>query len=126
MIGWLAYDYIIATQPHQREFPDLNRQIRDRIEMSPRDWWIGITDADAMVVALDGMTGLGLTNEPDLFDFVGNRPDFDDWMAAHHPEIGYCWIDQYAAAFADRAAQEAFNDGLGPRVLRSAHLPQTA
>ena len=126
MIGWLAYDYIIATRPDECEFPALNSQIMSRIEMAPCRWWIGITAADAMLSVMDDVKGLGLTDQPDLFEFEGDRPDFDDWMAEHHPEIGYCWIDQYVVAFADRAAQQSFDDDLGQRVLRAAHLPQTA
>ncbi len=126
MIDWLAYDYIVATPPHQSECPDLNSQTMRRIEMSPRGWWIGITAADATLIGLDGMTGLALTAQPDLFEFSGNRPNFDHWMAENHPDIGYCWIDQYAAAFADRVSQAAFDHGLGPRLLRSTHLPATA
>ena len=124
MNHWLEYDYFIATLPDQCELPALNDRIMSRIEMSPRRWWIGITDADATLIALDDMTGLRSTTKPDLFEFDGNRPHFDGWMAAHHPDIGYCWLDQYVVAFADRAAQLSFNDDLGERILRCAYLPR--
>ncbi len=125
MITWLEYDYLIATQPDQSEFPTLNDQIMCRIEMSPRYWRIGITDADAMLIVLDDVKGLRSTDQPNLFEFDGNRPAFDKWMADRHPDIAYCWIDQYVVAFADRAAQLSFDDDLGERVLRSVHLPRT-
>lgn len=125
MNGWLEYDYIIASQPDECACPSLNRQITRRIEMKPRGQWISMAEADALLIVMDGAKGLRLTGNSDLFAFNGNRPDFDDWMMKHHPEIDYEWIDQYAVAFADRAAQLSFNDDLGVRVLRSRHLPRT-
>ena len=93
--------------------------------MKPRGQWISMAEADALLIVMDGATGLGLTNNRDLFHFTGNRPNFDDWMAARHPEIDYEWIDQWLVAFADRAAQLSFDDNLDVRVLRSRHLPRT-
>jgi len=125
MNRWLEYEYVVATQSNQCEFPALNDLIMRRIEMSPRRWWIGIADADAILITLDDMAGLRSTDTPDLFEFDGNRPYFDRRMAKHHPHIGYCWLDQYVIAFADRAAQLSFNDDLGEeRVLRCAYLPR--
>ncbi|MBS0489189.1 MAG: hypothetical protein JSR35_04265, partial [Proteobacteria bacterium] len=62
------------------------------------------------------------TGNPDLFEFTGNRPTFDDWMAARHPLIAYGWLDQFAVSFADPACRQSFDNDLGQRVLRSAHL----
>jgi hypothetical protein len=125
MSGWLEYDYLIASQPTETEFPRLNEQIMSRIEMSPRAQRLVITDADAVLIVLDDVKGLLPTAQPDLFNFHGNRPDFDDWMSEHHPDIGYGWIDQWVIAFADRAAQLSFDDDLAERVLRAVHLPHT-
>jgi hypothetical protein len=125
MTGWLEYDYLIASQPNECACPSLNRQITCRIEMKPRGQWLNIAEADALLIVMDGAKGLGLTSHSDLFSFVGNRPNFDGWMSANHPQIDYEWIDQYAAAFADRAAQLSLNDDLGQRVLRAKHLPRT-
>lgn len=126
MNGWLEYDYLIASQPDECACPSLNRQITCRIEMKPRGQWISMAEADALLIVMDDAKGLDLTNNRDLFHFDGNRPDFDGWMATHHPDIDYEWIDQYAVAFADRAAQLSFNDDLGERVMRAKHLPRTA
>jgi len=125
MNGWLEYDYIIASQPDECACPPLNRRITCRIEMKPRGQWISMAEADALLIVMDGATGLALTTNNDLFHFTGNRPNFDGWMAQRHPHIDYEWIDQYAVAFADRAAQLSFDDDLGVRVLRSRHLPRT-
>lgn len=126
MTGWLEYDYLIASQPDEYPCPSLTGPIMSRIEMSPRGQWLSMAEADALLIVMDGAKGLVMTSHRDLFRFVGNRPDFDDWMAAHHPEIDHEWIDQYVVAFADRAAQLSFNDDLGERVLRAAHLARTA
>ena len=126
MTGWLEYDYLIASQPDERLCPSLTRQIMSRIEMKPRGQWLNMAEADAVLIVMDGARGLVPTRHSDVFDFVGNRPDFDDWMSIHHPEIDYEWVDQFLVAFADRAAQLSFNDDLGERVLRSAHLARTA
>jgi hypothetical protein len=85
-----------------------------------------MAEADALLIVMDGATGLVMTSHNDLFDFVGNRPNFDVWMSANHPEIDYEWIDQYAIGFADRAAQLSLNDDFGMRVLRSRHVPRVA
>lgn len=126
MNGWLEYDYLIASQPDECACSSLNRQITCRIEMAPRGQWISMAEADALLIVMDDAKGLGLTSHGDLFHFEDNRPDFDDWMTTHHPEIDYEWIDRYAVAFADRAAQLSFNDDLGERVLRARHVPRTA
>jgi hypothetical protein len=123
MNGWLEYDYLIASQPAESACPSLNRRITCRIEMKPRGQWISMAEADALLIVMDGATGLALTTNNDLFHFNGNRPNFDDWMKKRHPHIDYEWIDQHAVAFADRAAQLSFDDDLGVRVLRSRHLP---
>jgi hypothetical protein len=80
--------------------------------------------ADALLIVMDDVKGLRLTNHPNRFDFDGNRPNFDNWMAIHHPNIGYRWIDQHLIGFASRAVQQSFNDDLGERVLRAHHLPR--
>jgi hypothetical protein len=126
MNDWLDYDYLIETQPGESEFPALNDEIMCRIEMSPRHFFIAITDNDALLIKMDDAVGLRMTKHSDLFEFDGNRLNFDDWMAKDHPDIGYCWVDQYVIGFADRAAQLAFNNDLGDRVLRSVHLPRPA
>jgi len=126
MTGWLEYDYLIASQPDERPCPSLARQTMDRIEMAPRGQWLNMAEADALLIVMDGATGLVMTRQSDLFDFVGNRPNFDGWMSIQHPEIDYEWIDQFLVAFADRAAQLSFNDDLGQRILRSTHLARTA
>jgi hypothetical protein len=125
MKGWLEYDYLITSKPHESEFPDLHADIASRIEMAPRCWRLSMTDADAVLIVLDDMKGLIPTGQADLFEFDGNRPDFDGWMTEHHPQIDYCWIDQFCVAFHDRAAQLSFNDDLAERVIRSVHLPRT-
>jgi hypothetical protein len=124
MNGWLEYDYLIASQPYDCACPSLDSRITCRIEMKPRGQWISIAESDALLIAMDDAKGLRLTSNRDLFHFEGNRPDLDDWMSGRHPEIHYEWIDQYAVAFADHAAQLSFNDDLGMRVLRARHLPR--
>jgi len=125
MNGWLEYGYLILSRPEECPFPSLPNQIVSRIEMSPRDQWLIMSAANAMLIVLNDAKGLLLTDHPNRFGFDGNRPDFDDWMAAHHPKIAYRWLDQWVIAFADRAAQLSFNDDLGERVLRAMHLPRT-
>lgn len=125
MIDWLEYDYLIVTQPNECPCPSLARQITSRIEMKPRGQWIIMGAADALLIVMDDAKGLLLTNHPDRFGFDGNRPDFDAWMAIHHPNVAYRWLDQALVAFADRAAQLSFNDDLRQRVLRAKHLPRT-
>lgn len=125
MIGWLEYGYVIVSRPDEDLCPSLPDEIASRIEMSPRDQWLVMSETDAMLIVLDGEKGLSLTGHPHRFGFDGNRPDFDDWMSAHHPDIAYRWLDQWVVAFADRAAQASFNDDLGKRVLRALHLPRT-
>jgi hypothetical protein len=125
MTGWLEYGYLIVSRPDEHPCPSLPSQITRRIEMSPRSQWLIMSGADAMLIVLNGATGLLLTDHPNRYGFNGNRPDFDDWMSAHHPEIAYRWLDQWVVAFADRAAQLSFNDDLGERVLRSMHLPRS-
>lgn len=124
MTGWFEYEYLIASRPDECTCPSLARQIRSRIEMKPRGQWIVMAQADALLIVMDDAKGLLLTNHPDRFGFDGNRPDFDTWMAIHHPNVAYRWLDQALVAFADRAAQLSFNDDLGQRVLRAKPLPR--
>lgn len=126
MIGWLEYGYIIVSRPDEDLCLSLPDEIASRIEMSPRDQWLVMSENDALVIVMDDAKGVTVTPHPNRFGFDGNRPDFDDWMAEHHPEIAYRWLDQWVVAFADRAAQTSFNDDLGERVLRAIHLPRTA
>ena len=90
MNGWLEYEYVIATQPDQCEFPALNDLIMSRIEMSPRRCFISMHETHGLLIFMDDMKGLSLTDDPNLFEFTGSRPHFDDWMAEHHADIGYC------------------------------------
>lgn len=115
------FEYLIASAPD--ECPSDSAADPMLIEMSPRGQWLMMADADALLIAMDDAQGLKPTAGADLFEFTGNRPNFDDWMAAHHPDISYVWLDQFAVGFADRATQLSFDNDLGKRVLRSAHLP---
>lgn len=126
MSGWLQYEYVIATQPDQSEFPALNDNIMSRIQMTACGSRLGMSDADALIVVMDDPQRLRSTGYDDVFGFDGDRLDFNIWMAERHPDIGYCWIDQWVVAFADRAAQLSFDHDFGERVLRSVHLPRAA
>lgn len=119
------FDYLIASAPDECPF-DLGAVVNPtRIEMSPRGQWLMITGNDALLIVMDGAQGLNQTGNPDLFEFTGNRPTFDDWMAARHPLIAYGWLDQFAVSFADPACRQSFDNDLGQRVLRSSHLRRT-
>lgn len=118
MSGWLEYDYLIISRPTQHPLPAMRSEIVRRIELAPRSQWLAIAEADAMLVILADGKGLGSTGHPDCFGFDGSRPAFDTWMSRRLPNVSYCWLDQYVAAFADRAAQESFNAAMGKRLLR--------
>jgi hypothetical protein len=122
--GWRDFDYLIASAPDDCLFDITDGAYR--IEMSPRGQWLLMDGNDALLIVMDDAKGLKLTASADLFEFTGDRLEFDEWMAAHHPGIGYRWLDQFAVGFADRAALQSFNDDLGERVLRAAPLPQAA
>lgn len=126
MNGWLEYDYLIVSQPDECVFDLLSETITSKTEMSARGQWIVMAQADAMLIVLNDAKGLRLTDHPDRYGFDGNRTDFDDRMAKHHPNIAYRWLDQFLVAFADRATQLSFEHDVGQRVLRSNHLPRTA
>ena len=85
-----------------------------------------MADADALLIAMDDAKGLKPTGSADLFEFTGNRPTFNDWMAARHPHIAYGWLDQFVVGFTDHASRQSFDADLGQRVLRSTHLRRTA
>ncbi len=125
-IQWRDFDYLIASAPGECPLDIGDTTIMNRVEMSPRDRWLVISEADALLIVMDGAQGLKPTGSPDLFEFTGNRPNFDDWMAADHPDIAYGWLDQFAVGFADNASRQSFDDDLGQRILRSAHLRRTA
>ncbi|HEX8056563.1 MAG TPA: hypothetical protein VF481_07875 [Novosphingobium sp.] len=119
------FDYLITSAPGECPF-DIGAVVNPtRIEMSPRGQWLMITGKDALLIVMDDAPGLNQTGNPDLFEFTGNRPNFDNWMAARHPLITYGWLDQFALGFADHASRQSFDDDLGQRVLRSAHLRRT-
>jgi len=125
MNGWRDFDYLIASAPDECPFGMIASASPSRIEMSPRGQWLFMAEADALLIVMDDVQGLSLTGSADLFEFTGNRPNFDDRMAARHSDIAYCWVDQFAVGFADRGAQLSFDDDLGERVLRFAHLSRT-
>lgn len=125
MSGWHDFDYLITSAPHECPF-DIDDGAMGRVEMSPRGQWLLMHDVDALFIVMDDAQGLKPTNSADLFEFTGNRPNFDDWMAARHPDLDYIWLDQFAVGFVDPAAQLSFNDDLGERVLRAIHFPRTA
>ncbi len=125
MTGWLEYDYVIASEPSQYEFPSLNGLIMSRIEMRPHHCLLHISPADACLIVLDDAQRPQCTADDHLYRLDGNRPDFDDWMAEHHPQIAYHWLDQWVVAFSDRAAQLSFDHDLGQRIVRSVYLRQS-
>lgn len=118
MNGWHDFDYLIASAPGECPFDIDGAANPLRIEMSQRGQWLMMADADALLIAMDDAQGLKPTSHAHLFEFTGNRPNFDDWMAAEHLDIDYEWVDQCAIAFADRASQLSLNNRLGNRVLR--------
>lgn len=125
MSGWLEYEYLIVTSPEECTFDLLDTAIASRVEMRHRNQWIVMAQADAILIVMHDAKGLRLTRHRDRFGFHGDRPGFDGWMSIHHPKIAYRWLDQYAVAFANRAAQLSFDHDLGQRVLRARHLPRT-
>jgi hypothetical protein len=126
MSGWRDFNYLIASAPNECPFDFPDSAIGSRIEMSPRGHWLVMKDADALLIVMDDAEGLKPTASDGLFEFTGNRPNFDEWMTGCHPDIDYRWLDQFVVAFADRACRASFNDDLGQRVLRAAPLPQAA
>jgi len=126
MTGWLEYDYVIVSSPGRNEFPALTENIMSRIEMRPCRWLLHISPADACMIVCDDLKGLSRMVDDEFYEFEGNRPNFDNWMVTNHPEVAYSWLDQWVIAFADRAAQLSFNDGLGERIARSVYLRQSA
>jgi hypothetical protein len=119
------FDYLIASAPGECPF-DMSAADRMHIVMSPCGLWLLMADADAFLIVMDDAQGLAAIGHADLFEFTGNRPNFDDWMAAQHPDISYGWVDQFAMGFADQAARLSFNDDFGERVLRAAPFPRQA
>jgi hypothetical protein len=119
------FDYLIVSAPDECPF-DLGASVSPTgIEMSPRGQWLMMDGNDALLIVMDGAQGLKPTGSADLFEFTGNRPSFDDWMAADHPDIAYGWLDQFAVGFPDHASRQSFDNDLGQRVLRSSHLRRT-
>lgn len=121
MSGWRDFDYLITSAPHECPF-DIDDGAMGRVEMSPRGQWLLMHDMDALLIVMDDAQGLKPTSSADLFEFTGNRSNFDEWMAAQHPGLDYIWLDQFAIGFADPAAQISLNVDLGVRVLRCAYL----
>jgi hypothetical protein len=121
---WRNFHYVIASAPGQCPF-DLHNVPAARIEMIPQGQWIIMADADACFVAMAGAQGMIATPQANCFDFVGNRPNFDDWMAMYQPEVTYRWRDDFVIGFADDRTRQAFNTELGGRVVLYTHL-QTA
>lgn len=46
-------------------------------------------------------------------------------MTVCHPSISYRWIEQFAIAFSDAAAQIVLEGNLGARLLRVLPIPAT-
>lgn len=124
-IQWRHFDYLIASAPGECPLDIGDTTIMNRVEMSPRDQWLVISEADALLIVMDDAQGLKPTSQADVFEFSGNRLNFDNWMAAQHPSIAYEWLDRFIVAFADRGAQASFDNDLAQRGLRADHLACT-
>jgi hypothetical protein len=116
MSNWRDFHYVIASAPDEDPF-DLCNVPFARITMAPLGEWIIMADADACVVVLAGAQGMIATPQANCFDFTGNRPNFDTWMATHYPHVVYRWRDDFIIGFADSAAKQALNTELGNRVI---------
>jgi hypothetical protein len=119
--GWRDFHYVISSAPGECPY-DLKTVPSARIEMVPRGEWIIMADADACFVALAGAQGMIATAQANCFAFTGNRPVFDDWMTMHHPQVTYCWRDDFVLGFADDRTRRAFNTELGGRVVLYTYL----
>ena len=108
MNNWLEYDYLIKCDPNIDIFEGLNSNIFNRVEMSPRA--VYKISAEENYVPLN---------------FDGDRLAHDTEMTKLNLTKSYFWVDQYVIAFADRAAQLTFDEGLGDQLLRCVHLPRT-
>lgn len=116
MTSWPTYDYLIRANPGEAGCPTLTAALGYRIVVEPRGWWVTMRDTDAVFVKMSGLDGLVGTDLSDLFRYDGEQIFFDLGMAHQHPNIEYAWIVRYEVAFANGAAQRAFDSALNGRL----------
>jgi len=117
MSGWLDFMYVIKSAPNDCAFEAVGEDaMSDRTIIAPRGLWVAINDSDAMIVAMD-VGGFHAAGEDGLYEFTGDRPELDEWVAKHYPQISYFWIDRCCVGFTDATAKTSFEAQLGKRVI---------
>jgi hypothetical protein len=101
---WRTYDYLVLSYPFDHPFDCAPDILAGRMTMAPVAVLIWMSDAEAALVAAD-VSGLIPTDEPEIYEFRGDRQELDRWALKHHPGVIYRWLDRVRISFADDAAK---------------------